>query len=776
MSKARDLADSVSTGGILEDGAVSVSEISDLTVTAEELNNVAGVNSDVQTQLDLKAPLASPTFTGDATFDTDTLAVDSTNNRVGVGTTTPNSRLEVLDDVNDAKLKITATAADRAALLDLTGTIAGYNWISSDTNGTADWRIGGGTASGTLTFATGSSNTEAMRIDSNGRVGIGDTPKASFTGHSILQVGGQAILGANDTLSTTSQTYLSHNLYFDTSGNYQVFNTGSANEGAVYTQFDGIHRWSNSAATTGTPTVQERLRIGQSGELGIGGANYGTAGQVLTSGGSGSAPTWADAGGGGTVEMTASGTLSNGDTVVVNSDGTVSVVSGSGISAAAGTESVFESAYVDQSSSAFDSTNNKVLVVYGDNGNGNYGTMVVGTISGSSISFGSPVVFESAYTQGYNMDVEYDPSNNAFLVAYTRSSGGSIRAFVSRITGTVPSQSGNAELAGNGEDVQLVYDSNSSQIVAVYKSNTDNNMYARAVTVNGSSNWTSYGATNSGINSSYHSAAFDPSTNKVVILLNNNNVDKGYGIVATLSSNTISFGTEVEINNAQTRDTSLTVDTTNDKVVFVYDDGVVSPSKGRIRTGTVSGTTINLDSTITTFEENNCAETSCTFDTTSNKVVVCYRTSGDQVRAFSFDTATFTTSGSVYMNSGASTNGFQTNTICFDSNSNKVFVPFRDGGNSNYGTAQTYQSPYANSNLTATNFIGFSDGSYTNGQTATIHIVGAINEAQTGLVAGKKYYVHVDGTVNVEAENSDFLSPAVEAGVAISSTKLIVKG
>ena len=100
MSKARDLADSVSTGGILEDGAVSVSEISDLTVTAAELNNVAGVNSDVQTQLDLKAPLASPTFTGDATFDTDTLFVDSTNNRVGIGTNSPARSLQVESDSN----------------------------------------------------------------------------------------------------------------------------------------------------------------------------------------------------------------------------------------------------------------------------------------------------------------------------------------------------------------------------------------------------------------------------------------------------------------------------------------------------------------------------------------------------------------------------------------------------------------------------------------------------------------------------------------------------
>ena len=42
----------------------------------------------------------------------------------------------------------------------------------------------------------------------------------------------------------------------------------------------------------------EKLRIGSSSQIGIGGANYGTSGQVLTSGGASAAPSWADAGGG----------------------------------------------------------------------------------------------------------------------------------------------------------------------------------------------------------------------------------------------------------------------------------------------------------------------------------------------------------------------------------------------------------------------------------------------------------------------------------------------
>ena len=43
----------------------------------------------------------------------------------------------------------------------------------------------------------------------------------------------------------------------------------------------------------------EKFRFTSQGEIGIGGANYGTDGQVLTSGGAGAAPAWEDAGGGG---------------------------------------------------------------------------------------------------------------------------------------------------------------------------------------------------------------------------------------------------------------------------------------------------------------------------------------------------------------------------------------------------------------------------------------------------------------------------------------------
>ena len=114
-----------------------------------------------------------------------------------------------------------------------------------------------------LKLVTG--GTARATVDSSGRVGLDATPTAQFTGHSLFQIGAQASLGANQALSTTGQTYLTHNLYFDTSGNYQVFNTGSANEGSIIQLIDGSIRFRTSAATTGTPSVGERVRIDANG-------------------------------------------------------------------------------------------------------------------------------------------------------------------------------------------------------------------------------------------------------------------------------------------------------------------------------------------------------------------------------------------------------------------------------------------------------------------------------------------------------------------------------
>ena len=62
MSRARTLADFISTGvgtGILADGAIDSTEITGVTVSSAEINRLAGVSGDVQTQINTKAATSS---------------------------------------------------------------------------------------------------------------------------------------------------------------------------------------------------------------------------------------------------------------------------------------------------------------------------------------------------------------------------------------------------------------------------------------------------------------------------------------------------------------------------------------------------------------------------------------------------------------------------------------------------------------------------------------------------------------------------------------------
>ena len=112
----------------------------------------------------------------------------------------------------------------------------------------------------------------------------------------------------------------------------------------------------------------------------------------------------------------ASGTLADGSKVIVNADGTVSVVAQTETTQG-GTvgDTTWASTNVEGQVSTYDSSNNKVVIAYIDRNNSNYGKAVVGTVSGTNIIFGSITTFNSARTQ--NISITFD-SNNKVVIAY----------------------------------------------------------------------------------------------------------------------------------------------------------------------------------------------------------------------------------------------------------------------------------------------------------------------------------------------------------------------
>ena len=407
------------------------------------------------------------------------------------------------------------------------------------------------------------------------------------------------------------------------------------------------------------------------------------------------------------LQAAASGVLPNGKPVVVNADGTVSVVDATSGGPSANTPAVFEAAATDEPVITFDSSSNKIVIAYGDGGNNYYGTAIVGTVSGTSISFGTPVVYNSAYGQ-YNA-ITFDSNGNKVVVAY-RDTGNSNRgkAIVGTVSGTNISFGSEAQFeSGATAWISATFDSNSNKVVIAYRDD-DNSSQGTAIvgTVSGTS--ISFGssvvfATGT---TNYTSTTFDSNSNKIVIAYQYGS--PGLAIVGTVSGTSISFGTAATFDSSASTNMKATFDSNSNKVVIAYTDGG-SSSYGTAIVGTVSGTDISYGTGVVFENGGQVTVINASFDSTSNKVIIAYADPSDSGY---FGTVRYGTVSGTSISFGSelvfeSANSNQIS-VTFDSNSNQAVVAYRDDGNSQHGTAVTILSQ--GTNLTSENYIGMSGG------------------------------------------------------------------
>ena len=466
------------------------------------------------------------------------------------------------------------------------------------------------------------------------------------------------------------------------------------------------------------------------------------------------------------------GTIADGSAVIVNANGTVSSVGDTSVTESIGSSSVFESGSVTFISATYDSNAQKVVIAYTDNSNSSYGTAVVGTVSGTSISFGTPVVFESASSA--NISATYDANAQKVVIAY-KDTGNS--EYGTAIVGTVSDTSisfGSATVfeSASTETISATYDSNNYKVVIAYRDFTNNSKGTAIVgTVSGTS--ISFGSPvifeSGGV--SYTSAVYDTNAQKVVITYrDNNNSYYGTAIVGTVSGTSISFGSAVVFESATVEYVSAVYDSNAQKVVIAYED-VGNSEYGTAIVGTVSGTSISFGSAVV-FESAGVNFLTITYDSNAQKVVIAYRDAGNS----SYGTLVVgTVSGtSISFGSASVFNAGNSNysSATYDSNARRVVISYRDNSNNNYGTSVVLRNAGTEPNLTTENFVGFMDGAALDGTNGEILSSCSIARNQTSLTPGQTYFVSpTDGALSTTAG-----SPSVTAGTAISNTELIVKG
>ena len=107
----------------------------------------------------------------------------------------------------------------------------------------------------------------------------------------------------------------------------------------------------------------------------------------------------------------------------------------------------------------------------------------------------------------------------------------------------------------------------------------------------------------------------------------------------------------------------------------------------------------------------------------------------------------------------------------YNPDANLIGVAYKENSGESKGRSLTYNRSYNYTNLTSENYCGISDAAYSAGATVTVQTVGSVDDAQSGLTPGQKYFLHNDGSLNTSS--GDQGNDAV-AGLAIAATKLLI--
>ncbi|MBP04092.1 MAG: hypothetical protein CMA72_04830 [Euryarchaeota archaeon] len=468
--------------------------------------------------------------------------------------------------------------------------------------------------------------------------------------------------------------------------------------------------------------------------------------------------------GGKQVSFVASGTIGNGVTVALNSDGTVTAVASDGSPQVIGTPVTF---YSEGGSgprwgeATYDSVNNKVIFAFRDESgtNDSYGVAVVGTVSGATISFGTPVIFSTGST--FAVSCAFDSNEGKVVIAYRNASNSSYgTAIVGTVSGT--SISFGSAVVFDSSTVtasSTVYDSTNQKIVICYWSQGATQTRVVVGTVSGSAiSFGSASTITTSINASeLGGVSFDSSANKIVVAYTNASAsDAGTAVVGTVTGTSVSFGTPVVFVSSGSQIGTPIYDSTNNKTVLAYRDHNNS-LYGTAIVGTVSGTSISFGTPVV-FNTGNTFYIATVFDAANSQTVIEYTDGGNSnygtIVSGSVSGTSISFSTPAVFESATTLYSFAT----FDSDARKAVIGYTS---SSIGKAFLFSPEASNS----TDFIGISDSAISDTASGSVTIKGGISTNVTGLTANSTYYVQANGTLSTTA--SDVL-----AGKALSSTSI----
>ena len=464
--------------------------------------------------------------------------------------------------------------------------------------------------------------------------------------------------------------------------------------------------------------------------------------------------------GGKQVSFVASGTIGNGVTVALNSDGTVEAVVGSAESV--GSNQTWADTATQYPCCVYNSNTDRVIIAYKNPNNSSYGTAVVGSISGSTITFGTPVVFASD-TINYTA-IETEPSSNHVVIAYQFSGPPHYASYGYAIVGAVSGTSISFGSAAFFEPyvtqwVAMGYDSTNNKYIIAYRGNGSSNGYGSAVVGTRSGTSISFGTVVYFQSSQcrFFAVSHDVASGKNLICFEDEtNSNDGKAVVGTVSGTSISFGSTVTFETEAAYRKTVQYSTASSKHLLVYAAviGGVGSTIGTI--ATVSGTSVSF-STKTTVVSVSGVYVWLTYITDNDNFVLVHNNGSTvNVKTIAISTGNVVSGSATLI---ASENALD-NVITYNSSDNSTIISYAVSG-SNAARAVVY-APASTNN---TSFIGISDAAISDTASGSVTIKGGISTNVTGLTPNQNYYVQTNGTLSTAS--SDVL-----AGKALSATSI----
>ena len=486
----------------------------------------------------------------------------------------------------------------------------------------------------------------------------------------------------------------------------------------------------------------------------------------------------------GSADFVASGTLPNGKPVILNANGTVTVVDDTttAISQAlpAASATVWQSGSINKPSISFDpNTNGKFVIVSTLSSKPN---VRIGNVSGTTLTYGSSV---STSQNGQWTAVAYDPFvANKFILTFNDTDNGGIKAYVCTVSGnTISLGSIQTVRSANASNIRICFDKVTSGKFIISFKNSSNN-YATVVSGTRVGDNLSFGSElvlNAG-ESLFQNLDCDPhnSGRFATVYRDYPNSQRGTMVICNVEGSTITEGSELVFNSGTTKDCQIAFDpNVVNKAVIAFTD-LSNGNNGTCVVATLSGTGSGATASFSSeyvFDTGNTfsdAFFEIKFDKkTPNKFLLAYRdrdnsNKGTAVTGTISGTSISYTSKVVFFNAGIEEGNMAVNPNEYG----KFVVVIMDYSN-NYGQAIPLQiaTSITTTNVTASNFLGTSTAAYTNGQTAKIMLQGGISTNQSSLAIGSTYYIQKDGTLATTADE-----PSIVAGKAVSATTLLLKG